>query len=62
MPWVTAVEQIVGAVPAIVLSFGYPGRAENRAGNAGRRPPRVIGYGSVTNWPRNARACGVSSR
>jgi hypothetical protein len=34
--------------------------SENRAGCA-QAPRTAARYGSVTNWPRNARACGVSS-
>jgi hypothetical protein len=41
------------------LSRGLDDETGGRS--VGRARPRE-GYGSVTNWERNARACGVSSR
>jgi hypothetical protein len=54
----TAVAQILSAWPLASVDV----RLRIARGTPGRRPPRVLGYGSVTNRPRNARACGASSR
>lgn len=55
----TAATELLSGVAARLDSMsGCEWRGERRMAS----PARVICYGSVTNWPRKARACGVSSR